>query len=61
MWQIFIRVSGPSKKPISENMSISQAYKKKGPKNKKIKVVKLGYLVVLVKREKCCFQHVPFH
>jgi len=61
MWQTFIHVSGPSKKPISDNMSILQAYQKRGPKNKKNRVIKLGYLVVPTKRERCCFQHVPFH
>jgi hypothetical protein len=61
MWQTFICVSGPSKKPISENMFISQAFQKWGLKNKKIKVVKFGYLIVQAKKEKCCFQHVPFH
>jgi hypothetical protein len=61
MWQTFICVNGPSKKPINDNMFISQASQKRGTKNKKLKVVKLGYPVVPAKKEKSCFQHVPFH
>jgi hypothetical protein len=53
VWQTFTHVNNPSKKPINEDMHVSQYFQREGPKNEELEVIKLDYLVVLTRSRKC--------
>jgi len=60
VWKIPL-VGGLSNKLISEDMIVPHDFWKGGIKNKQTGVIKFGYIIMLVGREKCWFQYVPLH